>query len=162
LVDRHAPADAAWSEHLASTIKFLEYERDRLILLAVEGPAHLRSLRLRQLKSIEQRLVAAQAEEHRVGCRSRQGRDVGSGLAYDLAYWPMAGAETMYGWTVVYQNPLPGGPAKMAPAAQTKESALSRARSHQEAGHEIYRIEGPEGQVISKEEIERWIVAHPE
>ncbi len=47
---------------LASTIAILEHERDQLIPLVVEGPHHLRSLRLRQLKSIEQRLVAAQSE----------------------------------------------------------------------------------------------------
>jgi hypothetical protein len=34
-----------------------------LIPLVVEGPPHLRSLRSRQLKSIERQLVAAQAEQ---------------------------------------------------------------------------------------------------
>ncbi len=48
---------------LDSTIEILERERDRLIPLVVEGPPHLRSLRLRQLKSIQQRLVSAQSEQ---------------------------------------------------------------------------------------------------
>ncbi len=122
----------------------------------------MRPLRLRQLKSIEQRLLAAQAEEHRTGYRSHPGRDVTSGLTYDLAYRPMPEVETMIGWIVVYRNPLPGGPAKMGPEVQTKEAALSRARSYEHAGHEVHRIEGPEGEVITKEEIERWIVANPE
>jgi hypothetical protein len=42
-------------------IAILEHERDQLIPLAVKGPVHLRSLRLRQLKSIERQLVSAQA-----------------------------------------------------------------------------------------------------
>jgi hypothetical protein len=59
-------ADAAvQSAHqsLDSTIEILEHERDLLVPLVVEGPPHLRSLRLRQLKSIERQLVAAQAEQ---------------------------------------------------------------------------------------------------
>ena len=43
--------------------KFSMRERDQLMPLVVEGPSHLRSLRLRQLKSIERHLVAAQAEQ---------------------------------------------------------------------------------------------------
>ncbi len=50
-------------QDLGNTIEILERERDQLIPLAVEGPAHSRSLRSRQLKSIEQQLVAAQAEQ---------------------------------------------------------------------------------------------------
>ncbi|SRR5271165_2415059 len=58
-------ADAAVQsarQALASLIEILERERDRLITLVVEGLPHLRSLRLRQLKSIERMLVAVQAE----------------------------------------------------------------------------------------------------
>ena len=61
-----ASADAAAPPALRSlggTIAILERERDQLIPLVAEGPAHLRSLRLRQLKSIEQRLVSAQLEQ---------------------------------------------------------------------------------------------------
>ncbi len=158
----HASADAAWSGHLAGTIKILEHQRDRLISLVVEGPIHLRSLRRRQLKSIEQRLVAAQAEEHRVGYRSHQGRDVVSALTYDLDCRPLLEVETMPGWIVIYRNPIPGGEALAGPETQTKETALFRARSYEHAGHQVHRIEGPEGEVISKEEIERWIAANPE
>ncbi len=157
----HAAADAVWSEHLAGTIEILEHQRDRLIPLVVEGPVHLPSLRLRQLKSTERRLVTARAEEYSAGYCG-QGRDVVSGLTCDLTYQPVLEVETMLGWTVVYRNPIPGGPAMMGPEAQTKEAALSRARSFKHAGHEVHRIEGPEGEVISKEEIERWIAANPE
>ncbi len=44
-------------------IAILAHERDELIPLVVEGPPHLRSLRLRQLKSIERQLVSAQVEQ---------------------------------------------------------------------------------------------------
>jgi len=45
---------------LAGAIEILEYERDLLITLVVEGPLHLRSRRFRRLVSIERRLLAAQ------------------------------------------------------------------------------------------------------
>jgi hypothetical protein len=54
------PAARPARQSLDRTIAILKHERDELIPLIVEGPLHLRSLRLRQLKSIEQRLVAAQ------------------------------------------------------------------------------------------------------
>ena len=57
-----ASADAA-VQSLDSTIEIFERERVQLIPLVIEGPPHLRPLRLRQLKSIEQRLVAAQVEQ---------------------------------------------------------------------------------------------------
>ncbi len=61
-----ASADAAVQsarQSLDRTIEILERERDQLIPLVVEGPPHLRSLRLRQLKSIERQLVAAQVKQ---------------------------------------------------------------------------------------------------
>ena len=48
-------------QSLDDTIEILARERDQLIPLVVEGPAHLRSLGLRQLISIERQLVAGQA-----------------------------------------------------------------------------------------------------
>ena len=59
-----ASADAAIQSSLQSLngmIAILAHERDQLIPLVVEGPPHLRSLRSRQLKSIERQLVSAQA-----------------------------------------------------------------------------------------------------
>ncbi len=61
-----ASADAAVQpsrQSLEGLIAILEHERDQLIPLVVEGPPHLRSLRSRQLKSIERQLVAAQVEQ---------------------------------------------------------------------------------------------------
>jgi hypothetical protein len=60
------PAVQSARQSLHSTIEILERERDELIPLAVEGPPHLRSLRLRQLKSIERQLVAVQAEQSKL------------------------------------------------------------------------------------------------
>jgi hypothetical protein len=45
-----------------------------------------------------------------------------------------------------------------SPALSSKEAALSFAR----ALSEVDRIEGPHGQVIGKEEIERWVATNPE
>ncbi len=53
-------------EFLDSTIEILEHERDQLIPLVIEGPPHLRPLRLRQLKSIEHQLAAQQAEKEKL------------------------------------------------------------------------------------------------
>ncbi len=50
-------------QELATTISVLQREHDQLIPLVVEGPPHLRRLRLRQLKLIAKRLVAARSEE---------------------------------------------------------------------------------------------------
>ncbi len=49
-------------EFVDSTIGILKHERDQLIPLVVEGPSHLRSLRLRQLKFIERQLVEIQSK----------------------------------------------------------------------------------------------------
>ncbi len=49
-------------EFVDRTIGILEHERDQLIPLVVEGPSHLRSLRLRQLKFIERQLVEVQSK----------------------------------------------------------------------------------------------------
>ena len=52
-------------QYVESTIEILEHERDQLIPLVIEGPPHLRPLRLRQLKSIEHQLAAQQAEKEK-------------------------------------------------------------------------------------------------
>ena len=50
-------------QELAETIMILQREHDQLIPLVVEAPPHLRPLRMRQLKLIAKRLVAARLEE---------------------------------------------------------------------------------------------------
>ena len=68
----------------------------------------------------------------------------------------------MSAWVVVTRNLLPEGQDRRAPEVLTKEAALLRARSYVRAGHEVLRIEGPKGDMIGKEEIERWIAANLE
>jgi len=53
-------------EELSRHIAVLQREHDQLVPLVVEGPAHLRSDRLRELKFVAQRLVAAQEVEARI------------------------------------------------------------------------------------------------
>ena len=67
----------------------------------------------------------------------------------------------MLGWVVVYGNPIREGQDRRAPEAPAREAALSRARSLVLAGHKVHRIEGPQGEVINKDEIERWMAANP-
>ena len=50
-------------QELAGTIAVLQRKHDQLISLVVEGAPHLRPLRMRQLKSIAKRLVAARFGE---------------------------------------------------------------------------------------------------
>ena len=58
---------------LSRTIAILEREHDRLVTLVVEGPPHLRSMRLRQLKFLARRLVAARADEARIANPATEG-----------------------------------------------------------------------------------------
>ncbi len=57
-------------QELAETIAVLQREHDQLIPLVIEGPLHLRPLRMRQLKSIAKRLVAARLEESTISDRT--------------------------------------------------------------------------------------------
>ncbi len=57
-------------QELAGTIAILQREHDQLIPLVIEGPLHLRPLRMRQLKSIAKRLVAARLEESTISDRT--------------------------------------------------------------------------------------------
>jgi hypothetical protein len=68
----------------------------------------------------------------------------------------------MTDWIVVYRNFFGGGEVRAPAASRSKEAALSLARSLMRAHYEVDRIEGPNGQVIGKEEIERWVAANPE
>jgi hypothetical protein len=63
----------------------------------------------------------------------------------------------MSSWVVVYDDAFQGWTT-----ASSKESALSLARDRRRQGHEAHRIEGPNGRVINKEEIERWMATHLE
>lgn len=68
----------------------------------------------------------------------------------------------MSDWIVVYRSITRGIADTNAPASPTREAALVHARAVRRQGHEVLRIEGPEGQVIGKGEIERWRAANPE
>ncbi len=73
----HASAGAAMRETLqesAEAIAILQREHDRLILLVVEGPPHLRPLRMRQLKSIAKRLADVRLQEATISGRATMGK----------------------------------------------------------------------------------------
>jgi hypothetical protein len=67
----------------------------------------------------------------------------------------------MSNWVLVYDDAFQGWTNARVPAP-SKESALFLARDRQHQGHEAHRIEGPNGLVINKEEIERWMATHLE
>jgi hypothetical protein len=56
-------------------------------------------------------------------------------------------------WVVVYRSITRGSDNTRAPASPSKETALIHARALMRQGHEVHRIEGPNGQVIGQEEL---------
>jgi hypothetical protein len=65
----------------------------------------------------------------------------------------------MSDWYVVYTDEHGREDAKSR-AMPSKEAALSHARDLMRRGS-VDRIEGPNGEVVRKEEIERWAAANP-
>jgi hypothetical protein len=68
----------------------------------------------------------------------------------------------MSDWVVVYRSITRHSDNTRAPTSTSKEAALIHARALIRQGHEMIEVEGPNGQVIGKEEIVRWVRAHPE
>ncbi len=65
----------------------------------------------------------------------------------------------MSDWKVYYRDYLDQD--RTLRSAKSKEAALKQARNLQRQRRaEIYRIEGPDGGIIAKEEIMRWVSAH--
>jgi hypothetical protein len=62
-------------------------------------------------------------------------------------------------WKVVYRDNLDHD--RISPSVSSKEAALAHARNlHRERRAEIYKIEGPAGRIVSKDEVMRWVSAH--
>ena len=62
-------------------------------------------------------------------------------------------------WKVFYRDSLDQD--RTSRSVTSKEAALSRAKDlHRKQQAEIYRIEGPDGGILRKEEIMRWVSAH--
>jgi hypothetical protein len=71
----------------------------------------------------------------------------------------MGGIRTMSEWKVFYRDSLDHD--RISPSVPNKEAALAQARSlHRDKRAEIYKIEGPAGGVIAKDEVMRWVSAH--
>lgn len=66
----------------------------------------------------------------------------------------------MSDWVVVYRDVH--GRGSVSPALPTRETALIRARDLKRQHHVVGKIEGPDGEVVDKQEIERWVAANPE
>ena len=72
----------------------------------------------------------------------------------------------MSDWVVVYRSITRGGnnaqPSTSA-SSPSKTGAFIQARALMRAGNEVLEINnGPNGQVIGREEIRRWVAANPE
>ncbi len=57
------------------------------------------------------------------------------------------------GWVVVYQ--IPGGQEQTTIPLSSRDAALSEARDLKRQDFDVVRIEGPHGERISSEEIDR-------
>ena len=64
-------------------------------------------------------------------------------------------------WVVVAEDPRHGGEAKSSDLP-SREAALSLARDWRRHGHDVLRIEGPNGLVIDRQRIANWAAASPE
>ena len=62
-------------------------------------------------------------------------------------------------WKVFYRDGLDQD--RISSSVSSKEAALAQARNlHRDRRAEIYKIEGPAGDMILKEEVMRWVSAH--
>ncbi len=66
----------------------------------------------------------------------------------------------MSDWVVVYGN-ITRGTDDVRATSSSKEAALKQAAALMRQGHEVHRIEGPNGEMIGKEQIKAWVAAHP-
>ena len=65
----------------------------------------------------------------------------------------------MSDWKVFYRDNYDHD--RISPGAPSKEAALTQARTlHRDRRAEIYRIEGPAGMIIPKEDVLRWVSEH--
>ena len=65
----------------------------------------------------------------------------------------------MSDWKVFYRDSLDHD--RISPSVVTQEAALTQARNlYRDRRAEIYRIEGPAGRVLPKEEVMRWVAAN--
>ncbi len=66
---------------------------------------------------------------------------------------------TVSEWKVIYRDNLDHD--RISPSVSSKEAALAQARNlHRERRAEIYKIEGPAGGIVPKDEVMRWVSAH--
>jgi hypothetical protein len=62
-------------------------------------------------------------------------------------------------WKVFYRDTQDHD--RISSSASSKEAALAEARNlYRDGRAEIYRIEGPAGGIIAKDEVMRWVAAH--
>jgi len=65
----------------------------------------------------------------------------------------------MSNWKVFYRDYLDHD--RISPSVPSKEAALTQARKlHRDRRAAIYKIEGPAGLVVPKEEVMRWVSAN--
>jgi len=62
-------------------------------------------------------------------------------------------------WKVFYRDGLDQD--RISSSVSSKEAALAQARNlHRDRRAEIYKIEGPAGGIVAKDEVMRWVSAH--
>ena len=62
-------------------------------------------------------------------------------------------------WKIFYRDDLDYD--RISPSVSSKEAALAQARNlRRDRRAEIYKIEGPAGGIVPKDEVMRWVSAH--
>ena len=65
----------------------------------------------------------------------------------------------MFEWKVFYRDHLDHD--RISLSVSSKEAALAQARNlYRDRRAEIYKIEGPAGGIVAKDEVMRWVSAH--
>ena len=65
----------------------------------------------------------------------------------------------MLEWKVLYRDDLDYD--RISLSVSSKEAALAQARNlHRDRRAEIYKIEGPAGGIVAKDEVMRWVSDH--
>ncbi len=62
-------------------------------------------------------------------------------------------------WKVYYRDDLDHD--RISPSVSSKDDALAQAKKlHRDRRAEIYKIEGPAGDIVPKADVMRWVSAH--
>jgi hypothetical protein len=68
----------------------------------------------------------------------------------------------MSDWFVFCRSVIHGGDEARSPASPSREAVIIHARNLLRQHNDVFRIEGPNGEVISRDDIDHWVAANRE